>query len=428
MRPVSELRPNARNARTHSPEQVALIAKSIARFGFTNPLLTDGAEGVVAGHGRLEAALQLGLDKVPTIELSHLSERDRRAYMLADNQLALRAGWDDALLRLEAKELSDLGEGLGDLGFLDEDVADLLGSRQVGLTDPDEAPAAPAEPVTRPGDLWLLGRHRILCGDSTSAADVARVMGEAKPRLMVTDPPYGVEYDASWRQKAGIGSAGAAVGAVLNDDRADWREAWALFPGAVAYVWHGGLHAATVAASLDAVRLRTRAQIVWVKQRGAIGRGAYHWQHEPAWYAVREGEDDAWQRFEPDHEVAAYAVKDGATAQWRGGRKQTTVWFIEHVKSETGHSTQKPIECMRRPIVNNSAPGEHVYEPFSGSGTKIMACEITGRACIAVELNAPYVDVAVERWQAYCGEEATLEGDGRSFAEVRKERLAGATR
>lgn len=242
---------------------------------------------------------------------------------------------------------------------------------------------------------------------------------------MVTDPPYGVNYDPSWRVKAGVGSKGAARGVVLNDDRADWRDAWALFPGDVAYVWHGALHTAAVIDSLIANRFGMRAAIVWVKTRPVIGRGHYHWQHEPAAYVVRDGADDHWQRFEEDSETAVYAVRDGAAGAWRGGRKQSTVWQIEHLKSDTGHGTQKPVECMRRPIANNSLPGDFVYEPFSGSGTTIIAAEMLGRFARAVELNPAYVDVAILRWQKFTGRAATLEGPGLTFENVQAERNSG---
>ncbi|HTV69118.1 MAG TPA: site-specific DNA-methyltransferase [Rhizobiaceae bacterium] len=284
-------------------------------------------------------------------------------------------------------------------GFTDLEILSLTSLGNAGLTDPDEVPTAPERAVSCPGDVWLLGRHRLLCGDSTNAAEVDRVFGGIRPHLMVTDPPYGVEYDPSWREK--LHDSELAVGTVLNDDRADWREAWALFPGDVAYIWHGALHASTVAASLDASGFAIRSQVIWDKTRLVIGRGDYHWQHEPCWYAVRKGK----------------------TGHWAGDRKQTTVWAIPHRKSESGHGTQKPVECMKRPIENNSSPGQAVYEPFSGSGTTIIAAEITGRACHAIELNPAYVDVSVKRWQAFTGKQATLDGDGRTFAEVAAERM-----
>ena len=412
---VDRLIPNARNARTHDDAQVAQIAASIREFGFTVPVLIDAEDGIIAGHGRVMAARKLGLDSVPCIRVDYLSETQKRAYILADNKLTLNGGWDADMLALELKELGDAGIDLGLTGFSNEEILGIVSSIEgAGLTDPDDVPPLPENPVSERGDVWVLGRHRILCGDSTMPTDVEKVLAGVKPHLMVTDPPYGVNYDPAWRVKVGIGSAGTAIGKVLNDDRADWREAWALFPGNVAYVWHAGLFADVVADSLRSCRFDIRAQIVWVKTRHVLSRGHYHPQHEPALYGVREEADDGW-RFVPEHEVSAYAVKKGATAAWVGGRKQSTVWFIEHLKSDTGHGTQKPVECMKRPIENNSSPGQAIYEPFSGSGTTIIAAEMTGRSCYAIELNPAYVDVAVKRWQAFTGKRAIRESDGIAF-------------
>ena len=398
-RPLDALIPYARNARTHSDEQVALIAGSIREYGFANPILVDGADGVIAGHGRLLAARRLGLATVPVIELAHLSEAQKRAYVLADNKLAERAGWDAAMLALEAAELDALGTDLGALGFGSAEIDALL---REGPDPREEAtPEPPEAPVSRPGDLWTLGPHRLLCGSSTDPEAVARLLGAVRPHLMVTDPPYGVDYDPAWRNAAGA-SRTTRVGKVLNDDRADWREAWALFPGDAAYVWHGALHAGTVAESLAACGFEIRAQIVWAKERLVMSRGHYHWQHEPCWYAVR------------------------GKGHWSGGRKQTTLWSIPSRDQDaaTVHGTQKPVECMRRPILNNSSRGQAVYEPFSGSGTTLIAAETTGRACLAMELDPAYVDVAVRRWEAFAGAEAVLEGGG-SFAETAAVRGAG---
>jgi DNA modification methylase len=411
---VADLIPYARNSRTHSDEQVAQIAASIREFGFTNPVLVDGERGVIAGHGRVLAARKLGLDEVPVIELTHLTEAQRRAYVIADNKLALYAGWDLDLLKVELGSLQADGFDLGLIGFSGDELVELLADSTDGLTDPDEVPEVPVDPVSVLGDVWLLGRHRIVCGDCTDPLVVDKALAGVKPHLMVTDPPYGVKYDPKWRLEAGVGSFGAATGKVINDDRADWREAWALFPGAVAYVWHAGTFAGAVAESLAACKFKVRAQIVWVKTRHVLSRGHYHHQHEPCFYGVREGQDESWH-FVPEHEVAVYSVKDGKTGEWNGGRKQSTVWFIEHLKSGTGHGTQKPVECMKRPIENNSSPGQAVYEPFSGSGTTIIAAEMTGRSCHAIELNPAYVDVAVKRWQDFTGQQATLEADGRAF-------------
>ena len=418
-RSLESLIPLATNARTHSEEQVAQIAASMREWGWTTPILVDESNLIIAGHGRLQAARRLGLTEVPVMVARGWTEAQKRAYALADNQLALNAGWDDELLKLELDGLKEWGFDLGLLGFDNLDA--LMAGKTVGLTDPDDAPPAPADPVSVLGDLWLLGKHRIICGDCTFIDTVEKVLNGVRPHLMVTDPPYGVKYDPKWRQEAGVGSAGAATGVVLNDDRADWRDAWTLFPGDVAYVWHGGLHAGVVAESLQACQFNIRAQIVWVKTRPALSRGHYHWQHEPALYGVRDGSDDQW-RFVPEHEVSAYAVRKGATGSWHGDRKQSTVWFIEHLKSDTGHGTQKPVECMKRPIENNSSPGQAIYEPFSGSGTTLIASEQTGRVCHAIELNPAYVDVAVQRWQAFTGQKAVLEGDGRTFDEIANER------
>lgn len=399
---VEALIPYARNSRTHSDAQVAQIAASIREFGFTNPVLVDEANGIIAGHGRVLAARKLKMADVPAIRLSHLSEAQKRAYVIADNKLALNAGWDIELLRLEINDLRGLEFDVALTGFSTEELDALMAAPGTeGLTDPDAIPEAPERPIAVPGDVWLLGRHRLVCGDSTSADDVAKALNGVKPHLMVTDPPYGVEYDPEWRQRAGVNTDTAAKGKVLNDDKADWREAWALFPGDVAYVWHADRFTHRVAESLEACDFEMRSLIIWGKSQLVIGRGHYHSQHEPCWYAVR---------------------KNG-TGHWAGDRKQTTLWQIEKPrKSETGHSTQKPVECMKRPIENNSSPGQAVYEPFSGSGTTIIAAEMTGRACHAIELNAAYVDVAVKRWQEFTGQVATLEGDGRSFADMATER------
>jgi DNA modification methylase len=398
---VDRLIPYARNARTHDEAQVAQIAASIREWGWTSPVLVDPEGMIIAGHGRVLAARKLGLVDVPVMVAGDWSEAQKRAYVLADNKIALNAGWDDALLCLELTDLSGMGVDLALMGFTEGEFAALTASNNPGLTDPDDSPEPPLSPVSRLGDVWVLGRHRLVCGDCTDAAIVAKALNGVTPHLMVTDPPYGVAYDPKWRNRLGLNGDGAALGQVMNDDRADWREAWALFPGDVAYVWHGGLHAGEVAASLESAEFAIRAQIIWDKTRLVIGRGDYHWRHEPCWYAVRQKR----------------------TGHWAGDRTQTTVWQIPHIKSETGHGTQKPVECMKRPMENNSSAGQAIYEPFSGSGTTIIAAEMSGRACHAIELDPAYVDVAVMRWRAFTGEEARLEDSGGTFIEVRAARL-----
>jgi DNA modification methylase len=373
---------------------VALIAGSIREYGFNNPVLVDGNNGIIAGHGRVLAARRLGLDKVPVIELAHLTEAQKRAYILADNRLAEQAGWDRELLALELTDLGALGIDLGEIGFAGAELDALL---DLGAGDPreEETPPVPEVPVSRAGDLWMLGTHRLMCGDATAEADVVRLLNGVTSHLMVTDPPYGVAYDPEWRNRAGA-SETKRTGKVLNDNRADWREAWALFPGDVAYVWHGALHATTVAESLVATGFDIRSQIIWAKERLVLSRGHYHWQHEPAWYAVR------------------------GKGHWSGDRKQSTLWSIPNRDQDatTVHGTQKPVECMRRPMLNNASPGQVVYEPFNGSGTTIIAAETCGRVCHAMELDPAYVDVAVCRWQDFTGQAAILDGDGHSFAEI----------
>jgi DNA modification methylase len=405
MWPVADLTPYVKNARTHPQEQVDQIAASMERFGFTIPMLVAENGTIIAGHGRLMAAAQLGMAEVPVMVARGWSDEDRRFYTLADNRLAETSEWDPETLQVEWDELNALGLGddLSMIGFSDEDLKDILPAALLevtgGLTDPDDVPEVDeAQPISQPGDVWILGKHRLLCGDSTVATDVEKVLGDVTPLLMCTDPPYGVEYDPSWRNQVGAAKT-KRTGKVLNDDRADWREAWALFPGDVAYVWHGALHAGEVAESLEAAGFTIRSQIIWAKERLVLSRGDYHWQHEPAWYAV----------------------KKTGKGHWAGDRKQTTLWQIpsKDQDAKTVHGTQKPVECMRRPIENNSSPGQAVYEPFMGSGTTLIAAEMSGRVCFGIELNPAYVDVAVERWQNFTGEDAVLSGSDETFNKIK---------
>ena len=402
-RAVASLIPYARNSRTHSAEQVSQIAASIREWGWTTPVLVDEDGGIIAGHGRVLAAQKLGIADVPCMVARGWTDAQRRAYIIADNQLALNAGWDNDLRKIEMQALDADGFDLELTGFGADELAAFLNKPTEGLTDEDAVPDVPVDPVSALGDIWVLGAHRLICGDSTAADVVGRLLGDVRPLLMVTDPPYGVEYDPSWRNQAGSAKT-KRTGKVLNDDRADWREAWALFPGDVAYVWHGALHAATVADSLAAAGFAIRSQIIWAKDRLVLSRGDYHWQHEPCWYAVRAK----------------------GKGHWAGDRKQTTLWQIANrdQDADTVHGTQKPVECMRRPILNNSSPGQAVYEPFMGSGTTLIAAETTGRVCFGVELNPAYVDVAVKRWQDFTGKSATLEATGQAFDEIKAERVA----
>jgi DNA modification methylase len=397
--PVDRLLPSPRNARTHSDAQVAEIAGSIRAFGFSNPVLVGEDGDIIAGHGRLAAARLLGLSEVPVVVLGELSVLQRRQLMLADNRIALNAGWDLEMLQLELRDLSALGADLSILGFTEQELAKALQSGG-GLTNENEIPEVGKEPISVAGDVWCLGSHRLVCGDCTDAEAVAKVLGRHKPKLMVTDPPYGVNYDPEWRNQRAISNS-ARTGKVRNDGRADWAAAWALFPGNIAYVWHAALQTPTFAESLEREGFSIRAQIIWAKERLVIGRGDYHWQHEPCWYAVR------------------------SKGNWTGDRKQTTLWTIPSggQDTDTVHGTQKPVECMRRPMLNNSKPGDAVYEPFLGSGTTLIAAESIERVCLAIEIDPLYVDVAVRRWQAFTGKQAMLDADGQTFSNIATERL-----
>ncbi len=399
--------PYARHSRKMTPVQIRAVASSMREFGWTIPILVDEAGSIIAGHVRVAAAELLQWTDAPVVIAKGWTEPQKRAYRILDNRLVETGSWDDAMLALEMQDLNSDDFDLGMFGFTSADLSRMLSFDVHGLTDPDAAPPSPEKVVTQPGDLIELGQHRLLCGDSTNPAHVSRLLGEEVPPVMVTDPPYGVEYDAAWRNdQKGLGNT-EAVGKVLNDDKFDWREAWTLFPGSAAYVWHAAVHHSAVQESLQVAGFGVRAQIVWVKSRFAISRGHYHWQHEPCIYAERGDEP-------PDivyeHELSLYVVRTGKSSNWQGDRKQSTVWEIDSVKMETTHSTQKPVECMRRPVINNSKIGESVYDPFLGSGTTMIACEIEGRRCFGIELSPAYCDVIVGRWEAYTGKKAKRPG------------------
>lgn len=400
-----------KNSRLHPPGQVAQIRRSIDEFGFTSPvLLRDDGKAIGAGHGRVAASLlDPPLAQVPTIIVPGLSDAQWRAYIIADNKLGLTSEWSMDLLKAELSDLQSIGFDLSFTGFDGLELRGLLGGVGAGK-DPEETPPAPAVPVSRLGDLWILGDHRLIVGSSTDAAAVAQVLDGISPHLLVSDPPYGVSYDANWRNERvrsdGSPSDGRAIGKVVNDDQADWRQAYALFPGDVLYAWSADLHSREAIEAIEAAGFELRAQIIWAKTRFVIGRGNYHFQHEPAFYAVRKG----------------------GRSHWNGSRSQTTLWTIEHIKSETGHSTQKPVDCMKRPMENNSAVGDWVYDPFVGSGTSIIGAEMIGRRCAAVEIDPGYADVCVERWQNFSGGEARLQATGETFVQVCAQRKAPPAR
>lgn len=396
------LKPNPMNWRTHPERQKKVLDAVLSEVGWAGVALFNKRTGhLIDGHARREWAIE-NKTEMPVL-VGEWEEKDEKKILATLDPIAAMAEQTNETLLELLDGLESNSEEL--LKWASESINLLTGpDLKGGLTDPDDVPKEPENPVSVLGDLWVLGNHRLICGDSTQADTVSKLLGPVKPHLMVTDPPYGVEYDADWRNKAlrsdGSPIGGRAIGKVKNDNKADWREAWALAPCDVAYVWHAGLFAATVAESLIASGFKLRSQIIWAKSNFAIGRGDYHWHHEPCWYAVK------------------------GTGHWTGDRKQSTLWQIDKPrKSETGHSTQKPVECMRRPMENNSSPGQAVYEPFSGSGTTIIAGEQIGRHVYAIELNPAYVDMAIMRWQNFTGNQAVLDGDGRTFDEILKSRI-----
>lgn len=388
--PVASLRPHPANPRQGD---VGAIHESIVENGFYGTIVVQKSTGyVLAGNHRMKAAAEAGLDAVPVVYVDVDDERAMRI-LLADNRTNDVASYDNDALAQLLEHLASTDAGLAGTGYDGDALDDLLkdlGKIGGGTADP-EAKIDVAEELreqwgVEKGDLWEIpskdGKrtHRLLCGDSTSAEDVARLLGGNVPNLMVTDPPYGVEYDGNWRNEAAekglISHAASRVRVVSNDDRVDWSAAWSLFPGDVAYVWHADQRATEVDNSLRSASLEIRGQIIWVKQNHVISRGHYHGQHEPCWYAVRKGQ----------------------TAEWCGDRSQTTAWKLTwDANVEGGHSTQKPVECMQRPIRNHRGD---VYDPFVGSGTTLVAAENESRACYAMEIDPAYVAVCLERMKA----------------------------
>jgi DNA modification methylase len=397
--PIGKFSFYARELRRNGHAVERMIA-SIQEFGFKIPILARSDGEVVDGHLRLKAAHKLGLAELPVILCDEWSEAQVKAFRLLVNRSADWATWDTELVALEIQELKALDFDLGLTGFEPIEIARFLLDQE---SSEEEVPPVQAEVVTQPGDLWICGGNRVLCGDATSEEMVRRLLAGAVPVLMVTDPPYGVQLDPKWRERAGLGKQ-RQTGTVPNDDRVDWRAAYRLFEGDVAYIWHAGVHAAQAATGLEEFGLRIRAQIVWAKQHFALGRGDYHWQHEPCWYAVREGK----------------------SSNWSGDRKQSTLWEIPNLnpfggsrnEEATGHGTQKPVELMRRPILNNTKPGDIVYDPFLGSGTTLVAATSVDRICHGLEIDPHYVDVIVRRWQQFTGKTAVRESDGRDFDEL----------
>ena len=409
--PLERLRPYARNAKTHGADQVAKIAGSMARFGWTVPVLV-GADGeVIAGHGRILAAAQLGLTEAPVIVLDHLTEEQRRAYRIADNQLTTLGDWNEALLAAELQELAADEFDLSVVGFSDAELDQLLafdlgggGASEGPGTPPVVVPEPPRNPASRTGDLWILGDHRLLCGDSTKPEDVRRLMNGERAALFATDPPYLVDYDGSnhptrskdWSPSYGVTWDDSSQGAELYDGfiRAAIDEA--ITEDAAWYCWHASRRQAMLEACWEKAGAFVHQQIIWVKDRGVLTRSHYLWKHEPCFMG--------WVRPHRPPKVADEML--------------ASTWVIPSLAGDErpDHPTPKPLDCFAIPMRQHVARGGLCYEPFSGSGSQIMAGEATGRRVIAMEISPAYVDVAVERWQVETGRDAILDGDGRRFA------------
>jgi DNA modification methylase len=407
----------ARNARKIPDSAVDKVAASIKEFGWHQPIVVDEEGVIVAGHTRLLAAKKLGLKKVPVHIAKELTPAQIKAYRLMDNRSHEEAEWDLELLPLKLEDLKCLNYDLSLTGFNDQELDQLFASHGYeGLTDENEVPETPEEPLSKVGDVWLLGKHRLVCGDCTDPAVVEKCLAGVKPRLMVTDPPYGIELDSEWRDRAGLNSCGPAEPSYLkrteghrktsisSDTRADWSDAFALVPSLeVAYVWHASKFTHEVLEGLLRIGFLHHQQIIWNKGRTVLTRTHYWFQHEPCWYVRKKN--------------APWFGKPG---------ENSTVWDSPSPKFIFGgsdeekfdHPTQKPVILMRRPILNHTKPGELVYDPFLGSGTTLIAAEQTERVCCGLELDPGYADVIVRRWQNFTGGKAKHEATGEWFDEL----------
>ena len=399
--PLDRLTPYARNARMHSDEQVARIAGSIAEFGFVNPILVGADDVIIAGHGRLLAARKVGLAEVPVIVLGHLSETQRRALVIADNRIAENASWDEDMLRLELEELRAEDFDLDITGFDLDEIDRLLQGRETaaGNIDDDEVPEAPEEPVTRPGDLWVLGDHRLLCGDATVLGDVEKVLDGGLADLCFTDPPYNVDYGNSAKDKMRGNDR-----RILNDNLGEGFETF-LYDACVnilsvtkgaAYICMSSSELHTLQKTFKEAGGHWSTFVIWAKNTFTLGRADYQRQYEPILYGWKEGTDHFWC----------------------GARDQGDVWFIDKPRKNDLHPTMKPVALVERAVRNSSKSRDTVLDPFGGSGTTLIACEKAGRSARLVEMDPKYVDVIIKRWQEFSGLAATLEEDGRTFGEL----------
>ncbi len=402
---VDRLRPYDKNPRTHSEEQIRKLVASLREFGFTNPILVDSKDGIVAGHGRLVAAKAIGMTEVPVVVLDHLTDAQRRAYIIADNRLALDAGWDEDLLAAELADLKLDGFDLGLTGFDGEELDGIFAaadSQLDGPVDEEDVPAPPATPVSRTGDLWTLGRHQLLCGDATSADDVGRLMGRRLAHCLWTDPPYNVCYEG-------------AAGTIQNDNQDP--AAFAAFlgtaftnginvmrPGAAAYICHAETEGLAFRTAFVEAGFKLSSCLIWRKNSLVLGRSDWQWAHEPILYG--------W--------------KPGAAHSWYGGRDKTTVLEENKPTRNAEHPTMKPVALVERMVVNSTKTGHLVLDLFSGSGSTLIACERTARLARLLEIDPRFVDVAVRRWEQFTNRTAVLEGTDETFAELQAKRAEEA--
>lgn len=399
---VDSLVPYARNSRTHSPEQVAQIAGSIKEFGFTNPVLIDALGGIIAGHGRVMAATRLGMQEVPCIRLGHLSEAQKRAYVIADNRLALNAAWDNDMLKLELGDLQLEGFDLELLGFDDKELSDLLAeSAEEYPEDADgEVIEPPAAPVTKLGDIWILGKHRLMCGDSTSIEAIETLCQGQQVDMWLTDPPYNVAYNGKTKENLKIKNDSMAH----DEFRQFLRDAFvaaqtSMKGGGAFYIWHSEYEGFNFRAAAFEAGLTVRQCLIWNKNAMVIGRQDYHYKHEPCLYG--------W--------------KDGAGHLWASDRKQTTVLEFNKPSRNGDHPTMKPVELFEYCLLNNTKGGDIVLDSFGGSGTTMIAAEKNGRVSRLMELDPKYCDVIITRWQTMTGGDARLESTGQKFSEIKNE-------
>jgi DNA modification methylase len=422
--PIDRPIPYARNSRKISERAIDKVAASIKEFGFRQCIVVDKGGVIICGHTRLLAAKKLGLKQVPVHVADNLTPAQVKAYRLMDNRSHEEAEWDLELLGPELEELRGLDFDLELTGFDDREVDDFLSDP--GADDrANVVPPVPEHPAARPGDVWVMGKHRLVCGDCTQADVVAQLLGTVKPHLMVTDPPYGIQLDSEWRDRAGLNGCGPAETSYMkrrteghtntsisSDTRADWSAAFELVPDLqVAYVWHASLFTREVLDGLLRIDFLYPQQIIWNKGRTVLTRTHYWYQHEPCWYVRKK--NAPWFGQAGDNST----IWDSPSPKFiMGGSKE----------EKCDHPTQKPIELMRRPILNHLKRGAVVYDPFLGSGTTLIAAELTGRVCYGMEIDPKYVDVICERWQTFTGGRAALEGDGRTFEQIRAERLAVA--